>query len=232
MADAAFGSSYRIAVTLNRAAPYLLAATGVALCHRAGLLNLGAEGQIALGGLAVALVVLPDGRDWRYQLAALAVAIAAGAAWSGLAGVLLAVRRVPVVLSTLLLNAVGLLLVGQVLRARFGESGGDPVQSPIFESKVWLPKVNVDADLHIGLPIALAVALAAEAVLRGSVAGFHWRLLGAAPRAALLAGVSPGLQRVAVMALAGGLAGLAGAARCWACSTGWPRGFPPASASR
>ncbi|GGC41240.1 hypothetical protein GCM10011504_19620 [Siccirubricoccus deserti] len=55
------------------------------------------------------------------------------------------------------------------------------------------------------------MALAAQAVLHGSVAGFHWRLLGAAPRAALLAGVSPGLQRVAVMALAGGLAGLAGA---------------------
>ncbi|GGC41246.1 hypothetical protein GCM10011504_19630 [Siccirubricoccus deserti] len=126
MADGAFGSSYRIAITLNRAAPYLLAATGVALCHHAGLLNLGAEGQIALGGLAIALVVLPDGRDWRYQLAALALAIAAGAAWSGLAGVLLAVRRVPVVLSTLLLNAVGLLLVGMCCGRGLASRGATP----------------------------------------------------------------------------------------------------------
>jgi simple sugar transport system permease protein len=210
MAQAAFGSSYQIATTLNRAAPYLLAATGVALCCRAGLLNLGGEGQIALGGLAVALVMLPEGQGARSQLVALAAAMAAGAIWSGLAGVMLAVQRVPVVLGTLLLNVIGLLLVGWVLRGRLGGADSEPARSAMFATKAWLPKLNLDSDLHIGSAIALVVALAVQLVLRGSVAGLHWQLLGQAPRAARLAGVSPGLQQVVVMALGGGLAGLAG----------------------
>jgi simple sugar transport system permease protein len=121
MAEAAFGSSDHIAATLNRAAPHLLAATGVALCYRAGPLNLGGEGQIALGGLAVALVVLQGGG--RMPLVALGAAAVAGAAWSGLAGALLAVRRVPVVLSTLLLNAIALVLVARMLRGPLGGAG-------------------------------------------------------------------------------------------------------------
>jgi simple sugar transport system permease protein len=81
----------------------------------------------------------------------------------------------------------------------------------MFEPTAWLPRLNAETDLHIGLLLALVVvALAAQAVLRGSVLGFHWRLLREAPRVARLAGVSPGLQTVVVMALGGGLAGLAG----------------------
>jgi len=210
MLRGAFGSPDRLAVTLNKATPYLLVATGVALCFRAGLVNIGGEGQIALGGLAATMLALRLGDGALVQPLALLAAVAAGAAWSGLAGVLLATRGVHEVLGTLLLNFVGVLAVAAALHGPLGEAGAGFPQSPLLDPAAWLPKPWPGTELHIGLALAVAAALAAQAVLWRSVVGFHWRVLGQSPRAARYAGLHPGWQRVGVMAAGGALAGLAG----------------------
>jgi simple sugar transport system permease protein len=172
--------------------------------------NIGGEGQIALGGLAAACLALWLGAHALVQPIALLAAIAAGAAWSGLAGFLLAARGVHEVLGTLLLNFVGVLIVAAALHGPLGEEGAGFPQSPLLDSATWLSKPWPGTELHVGLALAVAAALAAQAVLWRSVVGFHWRVLGLAPRAARYAGLHPGVQRVAVMAVGGGFAGLAG----------------------
>lgn len=209
MLRGAFGSADRMAVTLNKATPYLLAATGVALCFRAGLVNIGAEGQIALGGLAATAVALPLGEAMPI-LPALLAACLAGAAWSALAGLLRAWRGVHEVLGTLLLNFVALLLVAEALRGPLGEEGSGFPQSPLLDPAAWLPKLVAGTELHVGLLAALAAAVAVQLVLGRSVAGFHWRMLGHSPRAARYAGIPVGLATIGVMAAGGSLAGLAG----------------------
>ena len=84
MAMGAAGSPHQIGVALNRATPYLLAGTGVAFCFRAGVINIGAEGQIAVGGLGAAAVALhwPDFASWLIVPGSLIGGAAFGALWA------------------------------------------------------------------------------------------------------------------------------------------------------
>jgi simple sugar transport system permease protein len=209
----AFGSWDRIVVALNKSAPYLLAAAGIALCFRGNVINIGAEGQIALGGLASAWTAL--------QLAALpallllplslAAAALAGAAWSAFAGAIRLWRGVHEVLCTLLLNFVALLLVAAALHGDLGEPGAGYPQSPQVPDAAWLPKLVPGSDLHIGIALALAAAVLCHFLLWKTTLGFRWRLLGASPSAARYAGVSVPRSFTGLMAVAGALAGIAGA---------------------
>ena len=106
IAEGAAGSPHQIGVALNRATPYLLAGSGVALCFRAGVINIGAEGQIALGGAGAAAVALvwPSSAAPLTTAAALIGASLCGAAWAGVATAIHLGRRVHEVLATLLLN--------------------------------------------------------------------------------------------------------------------------------
>ena len=207
----AFGSADRIAFGLNRSTPYILAGVGIALCFRAKVINIGAEGQIAVGGLAatwvalyfadLALVLIP---------AALAAGALGGAAWAGVAAVIRLKRGVHEVLTTLLLNFVGLLLVSDVLHGEMGEPGSGFPQSPLLEGSAWLPKLLPETDLHIGIVIAILAAIAGHVVLWRTTFGFRLRVLGASHHAASYAGVSFSRCAFAVMFIAGALAGLAG----------------------
>ena len=87
LAMGAVGSPHQLGVALNRATPYLLAGTGVAFCFRAGIINIGADGQIALGGLGAAAVALhwPQYASWAVAPASLIGAAIFGALWSAIA---------------------------------------------------------------------------------------------------------------------------------------------------
>src|SRR5579871_5073054 len=87
IANGAVGSPHQVGVALNRATPYLLAGSGVAFCFRAGIINIGAEGQIALGGLGAAAVALhwPGFASGLIVPASLCGAAALGALWAGIA---------------------------------------------------------------------------------------------------------------------------------------------------
>jgi simple sugar transport system permease protein len=208
----AFGSLDNIAFALNKSTPYILIAVGIALCFRAGIINIGGEGQVAVGGLAAAWVALNIiGPPLLIMLLALAGGVAAGAAWAGLAAAIRLVRGVHEVLSTLLLNFIGLLVVSNALNGAMGEPGAGFPQSPLFDERVCLPKLFAGSDLHAGLFIALVVAALAQILLWRTRFGFQLRLLGGSRSAAAYAGVSFAAGVMAVMLLSGGLAGLAGA---------------------
>ncbi len=207
----AFGSTDRIAFALNRSTPYILTGVGIALCFRAKVINIGAEGQIAIGGLAATAVAL-----YLPQLplvlipAAIVAGAIGGAAWAWVAAVISVKRGVHVVLTTLLLNFVGLLIVGHLLHGILGDPGAGFPQSPILPEMAWFPKLLPGTDLHIGILVAVVAVVAGNFVLWRTTFGFRLRLMGESHAAADYAGVSTSQCTFAVMLIAGAMAGVAG----------------------
>ncbi|MDB5991113.1 MAG: hypothetical protein JWQ10_2516 [Herbaspirillum sp.] len=208
----AFGSADAIAFGLNKSAPYILAGTGVTLCFRARIINIGGEGQIAVGGICSAWAALHGAQLPAPLLVATALAAGAagGALWALIAAVLRLTRGVNEVLSTLMLNFVGLLLVGAVLNGSMGEVGAGFPQSPLIPDGAFLPIIWPDTELHAGILLAIVLSAASSILLWRTPFGFRLRLIGASPPAARYAGISLARNVLLVMALAGALAGLAG----------------------
>jgi general nucleoside transport system permease protein len=209
----AFGSFDRVAYGLNKATPYILCGVGVSLCFRAKIINIGGEGQIAIGGLCAAWVAL----TWPVANPVIAITsaalggIAGGMGWAGLAATIHLSRGVNEVLVTLLMNFIAALVVAEALHGSLGEVSAGFPQSPMLTPGYWLPKVIPGSDLHFGILLALAVAVLANMLLWRTSWGFSVRVFGESRKAARYAGFSSTRITLGVMALAGGLAGLAGA---------------------
>jgi simple sugar transport system permease protein len=207
----AVGSEHQIGASLNRCTPYLLAGIGVALCFRAGIINIGAEGQIAIGGAgtAAAAMLFSNAPPVIAIIAALLGGALAGAGWAGVATAIHLGRRVHEVLATLLLNFVAILLVQQLLAGPLGQFGAGFLQSPLMPRPAWLPRL-AGFDAHPGFVIAVVAAASLSFVLWRTPFGFALRVAGSSRLAAAYAGFS--LQRLTwgAMLTAGALAGLAG----------------------
>ena len=209
----ALGSVDSMAFALNKSTPYILAGAGVAICFRARVINIGSEGQIAVGGIAASWIALNVPGLPSIALIPLAVASGglAGAAWASIAAVMRLRRGVHEVLGTLLSNFVGVLLVSEVLHGSMGEPGAGFPQSPLFPEEAWLPSLFEGSDLHGGIILALLAVIGCHLLLWHTPFGFRIRLLGSSDKAAAYAGVSVGRTLLAVMLIAGSLSGIAGA---------------------
>ena len=215
-----FGSADRINASLGRSTPFIGAALAVAFAYRAGLFNIGAEGQVLMGATATAwigtfgalagapgIVVIP--------LILLAGALA-GAAWGWIPGVLKARTGAHEVITTIMLNSIAVLFV------RWMVSSQDPVvlrdttasvprTSPI-PATARLPEIiRTDPPLHFGFFIAVGLCIVVWFILGRTTFGFEVRTLGANPHAARYAGIAVGRTTILVMAISGAFAGLAGA---------------------
>ena len=207
----AFGSPDRIAFALNKSTPYILTGVGVALCFRAKTINIGGEGQIAIGGIATTWVALNGSAlpTWALMPASLAAGMIGGALWAGLAAAIRLSRGVHEVLCTLLLNFIALLLVIESLKGDMGEAGAGFPQSPILPTEAWLPRVP-GMTLHAGFALAAIAAVAGSIYLWRTTFGFRLRIVGASRPAATYAGIPYGRTILSVMLISGALAGLAG----------------------
>lgn len=211
MLAGALGSPHQIGVALNRASPYLFAGTGLALCFRAGVINMGSDGQIAMGGIGAAATVAfwPGEPTVITAVAALISAAVFGAGWAGLATAIHLGRRVHEVLVTLLLNFVALLLVQQVLSGVLGQRGAGFLQSPAFPRAVWLWRMPM-FDFHIGILLGCIAAGILSFLLWKTPFGFALRVAGKSRQASAYAGFSVPAMTWSVMLIAGALAGVAG----------------------
>lgn len=196
-------------------APLLLCAAGLTLCYRARLWNIGAEGHFLMGALwasVVALQLAEAGGFWLLPLVLLAGALA-GALWAWLAALLKTHFNCNEILTTIMLNYVALNLLLYAVHGPLKDPLGFGFpQSEMFAASALLPKLIADTRLHIGLLFALLAAVAVGVLLNRTLIGFQLRVLGEDSRAAAFAGF--GAKRLTWLAflLAGGLAGLAGAA--------------------
>jgi ABC-type uncharacterized transport system permease subunit len=209
----AFGSTDSVTFALNKSTPYILAGVGVAICFRARVINIGSEGQIAVGGIAASWIALNVSGLPGFVLIPLAIlgGALAGGAWASIAAIMRLKRGVHEVLGTLLSNFVGLLLVSEVLHGSMGESGAGFPQSPLFPEGSWLPPLFDGSDLHAGIFLALAAVVGGNLLLWHTPFGFAVRLLGSSDKAAAYAGVPVARTILSVMLIAGALSGIAGA---------------------
>ena len=209
------GSVYALTSgTLVRATPLILTGLSVAVAFRAGVFNIGGEGQLLAGAATGAAIGLVGGGSlgWTTPVIELLAGAAAGAAWAGIAAFLRARFGVLEVISTILLNFVALYLVAYLVRGPLQEPLRIYPQSAALIESARLPRLLADSRLHAGFLLALTAAAVVWSVVRHTAAGFRLRAVGANPDAARSAGEID-VARVTTRAFlaSGALAGLAGA---------------------
>ena len=212
------GSLNAISETLTAAIPLVLAGLGVAVGFRAGLFNIGAEGQVLIGGMAAVIVGFSfAGLPLVIHLPlALLAGLLGGALYASIAGWLRAATGAHEVILTIMLNLISYRLVDWMLMLPWVQRTGrsDPISNSVLPS-AELPRLLAAIDpnlrLHAGLFLMLGAVWFVHWLLFRTIIGFEFRASGESPEAARFAGMRSGLVIVLVMALAGGLAGLAGA---------------------
>jgi len=199
--------------TVLDATPLILAGLSVGLAFRAGLFNIGAQGQIIIGAAAAAWV----GFAWSlppvlHLVLAVVAGALGGALWGGLAGLLKARTGAHEVITTIMLNYIAFQLLAYLLGVGgFQRPGSNQAISRVVRDTARLPHLlGGDLRVHAGILLALAAAAGCWWLLTRSTVGFELRAVGANAFAARTAGMSVGRSYVLVMLLAGGLAGLAG----------------------
>lgn len=208
----AFGTWFSFQNTLQRAAPLMLTGLCTALPARLGLIVIGGEGALVVGGVAAAATGL-----WFSNLGPVAVltamaisAMLAGALWIGSAGALRALRGVNETISSLLLSYIGIALMNHLVEGPLKDpaSLNKPSTLHIGEANMLGPIPGLD--VHYGLVYGLLACIVCWVLMEHTVFGFSARIVGGNPRAARLSGLGVPRLVIVTCALAGAAAGLAG----------------------
>ncbi len=215
MALGAFGGKYNLTETLVKAIPLMLTGLGVAVAFRMQFWNIGAEGQLVMGGFAAAGVALflpealPGLPSWLLLPLMGLAGFAMGALWGLVPALLKAYLSVNEIITSLMLNYVAILWVEYLFVGPWKDPKGFGFPGTAqFVEAAWLPRLV--GRVHLGLIIALVAAVVLWLVLARTKWGYEIRVIGENPRAARYAGISLARNIILVMILSGGLAGLAG----------------------
>ena len=200
--------------TMTVATPLIIAALGVAVAFRAGLFNIGAQGQVILGATFAGYI----GFTWHlpvvvHVIVAIVGGILGGAIWASIAGVLRARTGAHEVIVTIMLNYVALYLLAYLLTTRFfTQAGSNQPKSPAVGPNANLPLLLGDQfRLNAGFLVAILASVFVWWLMTRSTWGFRFRAVGSNPNASRNAGIGVATTFIAVMAVSGALAGLAGA---------------------
>ena len=212
-----FGSLSSISETFTAATPLIFAALGIAVGFRAGLFNIGAEGQIILGGMAAVVIGLHHLSNFFLHLLFLLLAGALlGACYAFISGWLKATTGAHEVITTIMLNLIAYRLLDFFLRmpAIQKEGRNDPISKSIFET-AELPRILYLLDpnlrVHMGFLIAIVAVFFVYWLIFHTTIGYEFRAVGKSVEASKYGGINPAITIVLAMSIAGLLAGLAGA---------------------
>jgi general nucleoside transport system permease protein len=207
----ALGNVQGLAETLAQTTIFLFAGLGVAIAFRAGLFNIGAEGQLVVGALCTALtgaaLHLPAAIEIPLCLTAGALG---GACFGGIAGWLKARYGASEVITTIMLNYIAYFGVNYLVAGPLRGSLIAPETAPIASTAMLAPIIPLTR-LTAALPIAIVAAVVTWWWLQRTVGGYELRALGCSERAARYAGINVSKVIIRTMALSGALAGLGGA---------------------
>jgi simple sugar transport system permease protein len=199
--------------TLTKMTPLLFTSLGVLVALKAGQFNIGGEGQIYLGALGSTLIGLyVQGLPAIIHIPlALLAGFLFGAVWGWIPGYLKAVRGVNEVITTLLLNYIAVNLISYLVQNPLKAPAAPSPYSPLIAKSAQLPIILPGSLAHAGIILALITAAILWILLVRSPLGYQITAVGFNPTAARYARMSVERTIMLVMALAGGLAGLAGA---------------------
>lgn len=211
-------TTLQLSEVLLRAIPLTIIALGISVAYRSGIINIGAEGQMAMGILgttAVALAFPELPKPVLLPMAILAGAISGGL-WGFIPGFLKAKLQVSELLSTVMLNYIAaqfytFLLRGPMLDPAELTMGSGTPQSMRLSRNLWLDRFLPGTRLHTGLFFALILALLIYLLLWKTSYGYKMRAAGASSRAAKYGGINVTWYLVIAMVISGAFAGMAGA---------------------
>ncbi len=208
--NSSFGSIRGLSEMLVNTVPLIFTGLAVAFAFRVGLFNIGGDGQFLVSYLAAAYI------GYIFQLPmyihlplALLAGILAGGLWGGFAGYLKATLGVHEVITTIMLNYIGLYLVGYFAGGPLKQAGPIPATPKIFDS-AKLPRFIPTMRIHYGIVIAILVAAFAYYILWKTTIGYEIRATGQNPDAAEYGGINVGRNMLLAMFISGAFAGLAG----------------------
>lgn len=215
--EGAFGGGRKLADSALKAMPLLLVGVGITVSFRAGVINIGGEGQIIAGAILSTLFVMALPGIPRPLLLPLVVLVGAagGALWGGMAGVLKAYAGVNEILSTIMLNIVAvqilnLLLRGPIMDPAEIERGSRIPQTVRLSSNADLPVLPGGTRLHLGVVIAVLMAAACYYLLFRTTQGLRIRAVGHNPYASRYAGMSIKRNIILALVYSGAMCGIAG----------------------
>lgn len=215
--EGAFGGGRKLADSALKAMPLLLVGVGITISFRAGVINIGGEGQIIAGAILSTLFVMALPGIPRPLLLPLVVLVGAagGALWGGMAGVLKAYAGVNEILSTIMLNIVAvqilnLLLRGPIMDPAEIERGSRIPQTVRLSSNADLPVLPGGTRLHFGVVIAVVMAAACYYLLFRTTQGLRIRAVGHNPYASRYAGMSIKRNIILALVYSGAMCGIAG----------------------
>ncbi len=225
--DASFGSVDSVSMTLFYATPLLLTGAAVLLPYRAGLFNIGAEGQLYMGAvcaMAWGLFYSGPGGPLAWGGGIIAAALGGGA-WGLLAGWLKVKRGVHEVIATIMLNFIAMAFSNWMILYPFKNPETQGSETRWIAEALRIPRVF--QNLPWSFPLALVIALTAVAAIRWTWWGYRVRACGENPGAARVAGISVNGTLLSSMFFGGALAGLVGFHEVFCSSYRLIDGFSP-----
>ncbi|MEJ1091363.1 ABC transporter permease [Microbacterium istanbulense] len=200
--------------TLKFATPLIAAGLGVGLAFRAGLFNIGGQGQMLMAAAAGGYVATQLDMPFPLHLiAAIIAGMTAAALWAGIAGFLKARTGAHEVITTIMLNHIAFYLLAWMLATQGllqADGSNNPKTAPMPESAQLPQLLGPQYKLHAGFLLALAAVAFTWWLLERSSLGFRFRAVGENPDAARVAGINVGRMYFVVMLIAGALVGIAG----------------------
>ena len=232
--DGAFGNGRKFGETLVKTTPFLMTGLSVAIAFRCGIWNIGAEGQFLIGALAVTwfgtkVAGLLPSQTWFAVPLGLVIAVFAGGIWGVIPAILKVTRGVNEVISTIMLNYIAIHFVGLMIDGGpLQELARHAPQSNRIAEWVFLPRLlSSPHRVHIGIVIAVLLAIFLTYLLFRTTFGYQLRAVGEGATAAEAAGISIVRNTLRVFFISGALAGLGGAIELMALTRRLYLGFSP-----
>ncbi|KTR15759.1 ABC transporter permease, partial [Curtobacterium citreum] len=201
--------------SVDYAVPLIAAGLGIALSFRAGLFNIGGQGQILMGAAAAGWVGFSfDGPAALHIPLTVLAGIVGGAVWGGIVGVLKARTGANEVVVTIMLNYVALYLVSFLLRTPGllqAPGSANPISPATKDSAVFPALFGPRYGINLGFVVAIIAVVVVWWLVNKSSLGFRFRTIGENPRAARVAGMSVPALTIWVLVISGALVGIAGA---------------------
>jgi simple sugar transport system permease protein len=209
-----FGTPFSLQNTLQRSAPLILTGLAVAIPARIGLVIIGGEGALVLGGFAAAAIAIPLVTGHLPVLPTLMVMMAAsivvGGAWIGLVGYLRYARGVNETISSLLMTYIGIAIMNFFVEGSLRDLSNPNKPSTMPIGDAYMVGKIPGTDVHWGLAVGILLAIALQILMSRTTFGFAVRVAGGNARAALAQGLPVGKLIVICCMIAGACAGIAG----------------------
>ena len=207
-----FGSLNGFAEVLVKATPLIFLGLGISVAFSTGFFNIGAEGQLYIGALVSAFVVLllPGLPGLVKIVLSLVLAFISGGAWALVPAVLKRKMGISETVSTIMFNYIAIMMVGIVIRGPLRDPADFLPQTARVPSDSVLPPLMLPTRLHLGFIIALLCAVLVWFIMKRTTLGYELRVCGMNERAAFCTGLPVGRSLLLAAVISGGLAGIAG----------------------